>query len=297
MQKITSIGEILFDIYGNTKTLGGAPFNFIYHINKIMGGTNFISSVGNDNEGKLILDFMIDEGISTEYLIIDEINPTGKVIVKLNENKIPEYNIQTKVAYDFITLNEKQHNKIISESQLIYFGSLCQRHKTSRNTIQNFFNKGVTLFCDLNIRQNYFSKELIEESLNASNILKINEDELDLITKLSLIKSSGYRDNVKQIMQKYNIDLVGVTKGENGADLFSSEDFITNKSNRKKIIDTVGAGDAYSAILALGVLNNLDIERINILATSFAEEVCMQKGALLRNKNIYKIYAEEIKNG
>jgi fructokinase len=91
--------------------------------------------------------------------------------------------------------------------------------------------------------------------------------------------------------------LVGVTKGENGADLFSSEDFITNKSNRKKIIDTVGAGDAYSAILALGVLNNLDIERINILATSFAEEVCMQKGALLRNKNIYKIYAEEIKNG
>lgn len=296
MRKITSIGEVLFDIYMNNKTIGGAPFNFIYHVNKITGNTNFISSIGNDNEGKTILNFLIDEGISTEYLIIDELNPTGKVIVNLNENKIPEYNIHTNVAYDFINLDDNQQKDIISESDLIYFGSLCQRHKISRNTIQTFFNKGVPLFCDLNIRQNYFSKAIIEESLNACSILKINEDELKLIENLCLYKSNGYKDNIKQIMQKYNIDFIAVTKGENGADLFSSKDFTTYKPNKKNIIDTVGAGDAYSAILALGILNNLNIERINILANLFAEEVCMQKGALLENKNIYNIYAEELKN-
>jgi fructokinase len=295
-KKITSIGEILLDIYGNHKTIGGAPFNFIYHINKLVGNTNFISAIGNDNEGQKILNFLLDENISTEFISIEQTKPTGKVIVELNEDKVPEYNIKTDVAYDFIELSESKRKKILSESKLIYFGSLCQRYEVSRKSIQSIFSQNSILFCDINIRQNYYSKEIIENSLNACSILKLNEEELKLITELCLDKSESYQNNVKEIIKKYNIPFVSITKGANGAEIFTGKDYVSCKAKNVDVIDTVGAGDAYSAILALGILRNLDIDKTNYLAVSFASEVCNQKGALLKDSNIYNNYYKEILN-
>lgn len=293
---ITSIGEILLDIYGDHKTIGGAPFNFIYHLNKLVGNTNFISAIGNDSEGKKILNFLLDEKISTEFLKIVQTKQTGKVIIELNEEKVPEYNIKTDVAYDFIKFSESKKRKILKESKLIYFGSLCQRHEVSRQSIQSLFSKDIILFCDINIRQNYYSKEIIENSLSACNILKLNEDELNLITQLCLGKTDSYKNNVSEIINKYNISFVSITKGANGAEIFTGKDSVSCKAKKVDVIDTVGAGDAYSAILALGILHNLDIEKTNCLATSFAAEVCNQKGALLKDSKIYNSYYKEILN-
>lgn len=296
-KSITSIGEILFDIYGDIKTIGGAPFNFIYHINRFMDNTIFISAIGKDNEGKKIFNFLLDENISTEFIKINQTKPTGRVIVELNEDKIPEYNIKTDVAYDFIELSENEKNKILKTSQMIYFGSLCQRNEVSRKTIQSLFNTEALLFCDINLRQNYYSKKIIEDSLNSCNILKLNETELDLITNLCFKESQSYLKNVTNILTKYNIDYISVTKGNNGADIFSKNGSVSYKSEIINVVDTVGAGDAYSAILALGILNNIEIDKTNSLATSFAAEVCKQKGALINNSKIYDKYYKELLNG
>ncbi|MCB0749207.1 MAG: carbohydrate kinase [Ignavibacteriae bacterium] len=297
MNLITSIGEILFDIYKNEKQIGGAPFNFIYHINKFIGQGWFISAIGNDEYGKEIQEFQNKNKLSTEFVKIKNEKTTGKVIVKLNDNKIPQYEIKTNAAYDFIELNIESKIKILDNSDLIYFGSLAQRNSVSRETIQSLFPAKKYLFCDLNIRQNFYTKEIIETSLSACNILKINSEEMDLICNLFFSKSLPIKEGVNKIKSRFNIDFVSVTKGEEGAELFSNSKSVSTKAKNVNIVDTVGAGDAYSSILALGILNNLDLEKINNLATSFAAEVCKQQGALIKDDNIYSEYIKELLNG
>lgn len=298
MQKkiITSIGEILFDVYEGEKQIGGAPFNFIYHINKIAGKTNFITAIGDDESGKEILGFLKSQYISSKYVDVKNNIATGKVLIELNENKIPNFTIYENTAYDYINLSNTEENEIISESKLIYFGSLCQRSEMSRKTIQNLVTSTNQSMFDINIRQNFYTKEIIESSLNACTILKINEDELKLIADLCLDRNEGYYQSVNKIKKKYNIDFVSVTKGEEGAELFSNTETSFCKSPKVNVVDTVGAGDAYSAILALGILNSVDTEKTNFLATSFASEVIQRKGALIKDEEIYKKYREKLLN-
>ncbi|MBL1215517.1 MAG: hypothetical protein HND52_19275 [Ignavibacteriae bacterium] len=291
---ITSIGEILFDVYEGEKQIGGAPFNFIYHINKIAGNTNFITAIGDDEEGKEILQFLKSSKISTKYVDIKSDIETGKVLIELNENKIPDFTIFDNRAYDYINLSKVEEDEIIAESKLLYFGSLSQRNKVSRTTIQNLANGSYQSMFDINIRQNFYSKDIIERSLTACNILKVNEDELKLISELFFDENEGYYKTVKKIKEKYKIEFVSVTKGEEGAELFSNSGTSFCKSPAVNVVDTVGAGDAYSAILALGILHNIDIEKINFLAVSFASEVIKRKGALIEDEEIYKIYGDKI---
>lgn len=294
MNRVTSIGEILFDVYPAGKTLGGAPFNFIYHIIKLLGYGNFISRVGNDNEGDEIIEFFSKNNIPAEYLQIDYKHPTGRAIANLNEMKIPSWEIKTETAYDYLELNGELKSLLTNNTDCLYFGTLVQRNSTARNTIQHFFGKDIKYFCDLNIRQNFYTKDLIVECLNACNALKLNADELRLVNELLLNNSTELDKAPFRLMEKYRIDQLCVTYGDQGAVIYKGSKINQCKLKIDNVVDTVGAGDAYSAIFCIGYLNAWDIEKTNRIASDFAGEIVKIKGALPADSALYDKYKQVI---
>lgn len=299
MKQITSIGEILFDIFDKEEKIGGAPFNFIYHIIKLTGEGNFISRIGNDRLGNAVLEFFKFNNIPHDYLQIDKIHPTGLAKPELNEEKIPEWNIKTNAAYDFIELTKDTEKVINEKTNCIYFGTLAQREEISRKTIQSFFNRKVKYFCDLNIRQNYFSKEIIELSLKTADIVKLNLDELMIIRDLFFESPEIYLnqdESAEILIKKFNIDLLCITMGEKGAVLYKENDscYYQTYVNQADIVDTVGAGDAYAAMLCLAYLKKRDIGKTNKLASEFASEIIKVQGALPPDDSIYSHFKKRV---
>ncbi|MCX7874558.1 MAG: PfkB family carbohydrate kinase [Melioribacteraceae bacterium] len=279
MFNITSIGEILWDVYPEEKRIGGAPFNFIYHIKKIIGNGNFISSVGNDEDGKDLTEFLSNNNFDITTIFIDKDHPTGKVLVTLNENKIPQFKMSSTASFDFLQFTEIA-KKIIEESDLIYFGTFTSRSEVSRKTIQSILNiPNKKYFCDLNLRHNFYTIEFIEQALITSNVLKINEDEFFKLQNI-LGLSKNFDSGIQGLISKYKIDLLAVTMGEKGSKLFTQRDYHFYSQEKIEVIDTLGAGDAFSAILCLCYLLNFPLEKTNHLANSFAAEVCKTKGAI-----------------
>ena len=287
MKKITSFGEILFDVYPDGRKLGGAPFNFIYHIKKLTGHGNFISRTGNDLPGDKILWFMRSHFIPTKNIQIDNEHPTGSAFANLDDNKIPHWEISTNCAYDFIEEEDNIFQLLENNTDCLYYGTLVQRNEISRNTLHSLFGKKIKYFCDLNIRQNFYSKEVIESSIKAANILKLNEEELKLMNDLFFRSSADEVNLEKLISERFEIELVCVTMGERGAILYSDGKSDYQKANIENIVDTVGAGDAYAAILCLGCLENWDINKINKIATDFAGKIVGIQGALPDDDSFY----------
>jgi fructokinase len=302
MYRITAIGEILFDMYPTFKNLGGAPLNFLYHIHKITNKGNIISRVGSDVLGKKVLDFLDRNNISTRFIQQDHLHPTGIAKVLIDENKQPSFIIDPERAYDYIEPTQELENLIKKETDCFYFGTLAQRSDVSRKVIHSLLNKGAKNFCDLNIRDNFYNKKLIEMSLESTDVLKVNIDELKLLNNLFLPvplvnevfdinKTSG------DIMEKFNIELLAVTLGGDGSALYRDGEYDYYKSKPVKAVDTVGAGDAFASILCIGYLRRMSLRRINKLANGFAAEICKTEGALSLNDNVYDFIKGKINNG
>jgi len=293
--KITAIGEILFDVYTTKKKLGGAPFNFIYHVWKLTHDGKFISRIGNDNEGKEIIEFLEKQQFDTNFIQIDDSVNTGEVNVQLDENKIPTFEIIENRAYDFIE-HRPELDELIKKSDLLYFGTLAQRNETSRNTISTLTQNAKKVFCDINIRQNFYTKEIIHKSLDTSSAVKLNADELALINDLLIGNDYELKKTAYEIIEKYNLELFCVTLGSEGSYLFKGNEESFHKTEVNNIVDTVGAGDAYAAMMSLGYLMNWEIEKTNKLASEFAAEICTIKGAVPADDSIYNNFIEKIKN-
>ncbi len=295
MKQVTSIGEILFDVYPDGKNLGGAPFNFIYHIIKLTGKGNFISRVGSDGPGKEIIEFLKMQKISVENIQIDETHKTGVAKTILDEQKVPTFTIELSAAYDYIE-QSKNIDHLIKNTDCMYFGTLAQRELKSRETIQSLLNRDIKYFCDLNIRQNFYSVDVLKSSLSAANVLKINIDELGLINDLLLKDTFEINKIAEKLISEFDINLLCVTKGSDGAVLFTEQKMNSYNIKIDEIIDTVGAGDAYAAILCIGYLKEWDIDRINKLASEFAGEIVKVEGALPKDESFYNKFKDKIKN-
>ncbi len=293
--RVTAIGEILFDVYPDKKRLGGAPFNFIYHIWKILGKATLVSSVGSDENGSEMLSYLNSISFNTKHIYIDKKYPTGTVQVKINEDRTPQFTISPECSYDYITLNETTTDLIEKATDLLYFGTLSTRSEISRNTILSLFGKShIKYFCDLNLRHNFYTKELIEQTLSTCNVLKINQDELNKLKQFFDLQQYNNRA-IEQLITKFDLDLIGLTLGENGAELYTKNEKNYYKTEIVNVVDTLGAGDAFAAILCLGYLNNMPIAEINKLANDFAAEICMVNGALPGNDSVYLKYKTLIK--
>ncbi|MFH1195577.1 MAG: carbohydrate kinase [bacterium] len=293
--RITAIGEILWDVYPDRKRLGGAPFNFIYHIWKLSGAGNFISSIGSDEYGKEILDFLNSKGFPTEYISVDIEHPTGTVQVKIKEDKTPSFKISSECCYDYLRADEKTIDLVENKTDLLYFGTLAQRSEISRNTMKSLKDKNIKYFCDVNLRHDFFSKEMIEEALHVCDVIKLNAEELDKLIKI-LILSPDRKIAVNQLMNKYNIKLIAVTLGEEGAYLHLGNEENHYKSKSTSVIDTVGAGDAFAAVLCLGYLGSMELEKINKLANEFAAGICQTEGAIPLDDSLYNKFKREFEN-
>lgn len=286
--RVTAIGEILYDIYPDEKRLGGAPFNFIYHIWKFLGKANFISSVGEDENGKEILNRLNEIDFPTSHIAVDPAHPTGTVNVTLDKNKAPHFEMSGYNCFDYFVLDEKSTKLIEEETDILYFGTFGQRNETARRTIQSTFGKKLKYFCDLNLRHEFFSKEMITESLRTSNVVKINNSELEII-KTYFDLSSENNLAIMDIIDRFSLDLISVTMGSDGAIISDGRQMNSYKSKPATVVDTLGAGDAFSAILCLGYLYTMELSEINKVANEFALDVCVTSGALPSN-SVYEKY-------
>ena len=281
MLKAVAIGEILWDIFKDTKHLGGAPFNFSYFAGILGAESRIVSRIGDDDLGKEILSILKKEGINSQHIQIDPFRPTGKVLVNTSEPKSPEYNIVEDVAYDYMEAREEDI-KLIRESDIICFGSLAQRNPKSRETIQSLLKeaKRALIIYDINIRQSFYSKEIVEKSLYSSDILKLNKEEMDLLKSLlNLNKSASDEEVSLQIIGKYLLKLVCLTDGEKGCSVFSKEESILSKGYHVKVEDTVGSGDAFTAAFTIKYLETKDIKKAADFSNLMGGYVASQKGA------------------
>ena len=289
---ITSIGEILFDIYPNHKRLGGAPLNFIYHVKKLTDNGNIISRVGKDVLGNKAVNDLKHSGLSFDYIQHDNLHPTGMAIVHLDDSGIPNFKIDTDSAYDFIEMNDENENLIIADTDCLYFGTLAQRSELSRKTIQSFFNRGLKYFADLNLRQNYYDEEILSASLKAADFIKVNYEEMHILNDI-ILQSEYHTEKVAyELMEKFEINMIAVTRGKDGSSIFENGKRYDHSNVDVKVVDTTGAGDAFAAVLCVGYLHGLEIPYINKLANDFASEICQFEGALPKYDRIYESFRE-----
>jgi len=288
---ILVIGEILFDVFPNYRRLGGAPFNFAYHLKNFGFDVRFISRIGTDDTGKEILHKLELARFNLGDIQVDDDHPTGSVNVQLDKSGAPQFDIIPDVAYDYIDFMPEYHSKLIDAAKMIYFGSLVQRTKAGCKNLQAFISRNAseTLnFYDINLRPSCYNKAIIKKSLLKTDILKLNTGELGKLKQTLSLKVSD-DDLVYHLMETHSIPMVSLTKGESGSELFTNHGcFSSEPAEAIKVVDSVGAGDAYAAMLAAGRLEKWRPEEILDRASLFASRICEIKGAIPDSASFYE---------
>ena len=277
--KVAGIGEVLWDQLPQGDVLGGAPANVAFHAGQLGAESYIISAVGNDKLGNDIISRLSTKDIN--LLISKVAYPTGTVKVTLDDRGVPDFVITKDVAWDYIKLTSES---IVLAGQLdaVCFGSLAQRNHVSHQAITKFLNllpeKTLKIF-DINLRQNFYNRQLISDSLKISNILKINDDELIIISELFGMK--GDEEYLcRKLLDTYELELVAYTCGANESFLFGKNDKSYLKTPVVKVKDTIGAGDSFTAALMVSLLNGYNLYECHLLAVDIAAFVCENDGAM-----------------
>jgi fructokinase len=277
---IIGLGEILWDLLPGEKQLGGAPANFAYIASQLGDRGIVLSRVGDDECGCAILEALKAKNLSTENIQIDSKNPTGIVNVSLGGDAQPRYEIAPNAAWDFLELSD-DWREIARTADAVCFGSLAQRNAVSRKTICEFVDltKCLRIF-DVNLRQHFFSPEILRNSLNLANVVKLNHEELPVIAEMFEIKAKSPVETTQKLLVQFGLKLICMTRGENGSILVSKDEIAENAGLRIEVKDTIGAGDAFTAALAHGILRDLRLPEINAFANKVGAFVASNKGAM-----------------
>jgi fructokinase len=285
------IGEILFDVFPDYRRLGGAPFNFAYHLKNFGFNVRFISRIGIDDAGKEILHRLELTGFNLDDMQIDDVHPTGSVKVKLDKSGGHQFDIISDVAYDYIAFIPEYHANLIDEARIIYFGSLVQRTGSGYKNVQAFLSRNASKklnFYDINLRPDCYNTDIIEKSLSKTDILKLSTGELEKLMQMRSLKMEN-EQFVQYLMETHSIQTVSLTKGGQGSVLFTNQgSFSTDSTDVIKVVDSVGAGDAYAAMLAAGMLQNWSPQVILERASLFASRICEIKGAIPESSSFYE---------
>lgn len=279
--KAAGIGEILWDMLPNGKKLGGAPANFAYHFKALGGESITISRVGDDPLGREALNILEKHDLDISAVTIDPQHPTGQVDVTVDTAGVASYEFPDTVAWDFIEANEAARSALPA-LDAVCFGTLAQRSETSRRSIQTLLRqlpkKTLKVF-DINLRKDFFSKKIILNSLELADVLKINDDELDVVAPLV-----GLRGDQQTVLQKlakqHSLTLGVLTRGGEGSLLVTTDQVSDFAGVATQVIDTIGAGDSFTAALALAWLRGEPLDAINRYASEVAAYVCTQAGAM-----------------
>lgn len=277
---IVGLGEILWDVLPTGKILGGAPANFAYHISQFGYDGYVVSAIGQDELGEEILQNLNTKKLN--YQIEKTEFHTGTVQVTLDEKGIPSYEICENVAWDNIPFSA-EIEKLAKSTRTICFGSLAQRSEVSKRTIRLFLKampgNALKIF-DINLRQHFYTKELIVESLHNCDILKINDEEVVVVAKLLGWENKTELEVCKQLLIDYNLNMLVLTKGVEGSYVLTTDETSFMPTPKVTVADTVGAGDSFTAAFIASILKGKSITEAHQRAVDVSAYVCTQKGAV-----------------
>ena len=275
---IVGIGEILWDMLPSGKALGGAPANFAYHAQRLGEEGWAVSAIGGDPLGDEIMDIVKGKKLRNIIAVTDK--PTGTVQVSLDAKGVPTYNIMEDVAWDNIPFTPEME-ALAARADAVCFGSLVQR-MASRDSVLRFLRatrpEALRVF-DINLRQHYYSQEVLDESLKLADILKINDEEIRIVADMFGL---GVDDTAacRALIARYGLKLVILTKGADGSEVITADEAIPQKVGKVTVVDTVGAGDSFTAAFVVAYLRGDSLSDAQRLANETAAYVCSCKGAM-----------------
>ena len=279
---VVGLGEVLWDVLPEGKKLGGAPANFAYHAGQFLGMDNTIavSALGEDPLAEETVKALKEHELN--YLLPHVSYPTGTVQVTLDGQGIPSYEIKENVAWDNIPIND-DIAAIARNCRAVCFGSLAQRNSVSRTTIRQFLDTApadcLKIF-DINLRQHFYTKEIIQDSIRQSNILKINDEEMELVGQMFGYPTLTMEDKCRFIMNKYKLDILVLTCGTNGSYVFTPGNVSFLETPKVQVADTVGAGDSFTGSFVASILKGKTVTEAHSIAVRVSAYVCTQNGAM-----------------
>ena len=268
---IVGMGEALWDVLPEGKKIGGAPANFAYHVSQFGFDSRVVSAVGNDELGDEILEIFREKQLKHQ---LERVNyPTGTVQVTLDNGGVPCYDIKDDLK------------RLALSTRAVCFGSLAQRDEVSRATINRFLDtmpdmEGQLKIFDINLRQNFYTKEVLRESFRKCNVLKINDEELIIISRMFGYPGIDLQDKCWILLAKYNLKMLILTCGTNGSYVFTPGTVSFQETPKVPVADTVGAGDSFTAAFCSSVLKGKSIPEAHRLAVEVSAYVCTQSGAM-----------------
>lgn len=277
---VVGLGEVLWDMLPEGRKIGGAPVNFAYHAGQFGIDTMAVSAIGNDKLGEDTIAEM--NGKHLNHIFPSVPYPTGSVQVKLDEKGVPAYDIKENVAWDNIPFTNEIES-VARNCQAVCFGSLAQRNAVSRSTIRKFIEStpsGCIRIFDINLRQNFYTREVIRDSLELCNILKINDEEIMLVSGMFNYDSSNIDNVCRTIMEDFSLEMVILTCGTKGSYIFTKDDVSFMPTPKVNVADTVGAGDSFTGSFCAAILRGLPVAEAHKKAVEVSAYVCTQNGAM-----------------
>jgi len=276
--RIICFGEILWDNLPSGRTAGGAPMNVAYHLNRSGAESQLVSRVGNDPAGQDLIDFSREKGLPTDLLQTEPDHPTGEVMAKVMDNHEVVYDILPGAAWDFIAA-APELKQLAANADAFVFGSLAARSSVSRETLLQTLESAKFRVLDINLRAPHYSKEVLDLLLSKADLLKLNNDELTLLTGWFYKDGAPESDSISFLQQNYGIKEIVVTKGSEGASYYSGTSSYTGEAYKVTVADTVGAGDSFLAAFLYKKLTGTDIPQTLDYALAMGAFIAGQSGA------------------
>lgn len=279
---VVGMGEALWDVLPEGKKIGGAPANFAYHVSQFGLPSRVVSAVGSDLLGREIVENFTSKGLN--HLIEEVPYPTGTVQVEIDPAGVPQYDIKENVAWDNIPYTARLE-ALAGKTRAVCFGSLAQRNVVSRDTINRFLDAmpqtadSLVVF-DVNLRQGFYTKEILCNSMKRCNILKINDEELVTVSRMFGYPGIDLQDKCWILLGKYNLRMLILTCGINGSYVFTPGNVSFQPTPKVEVADTVGAGDSFTAAFIASLLKGKSVAEAHALAVRTSAFVCTRKGAM-----------------
>lgn len=279
---VVGMGEALWDVLPEGKKIGGAPANFAYHVSQFGLPSQVVSAVGNDPLGREIVENFTSKGLN--HLIEEVPYPTGTVQVEIDPAGVPLYDIKENVAWDNIPYTARLE-ALAGQTRAVCFGSLAQRNIVSRDTINRFLdampqNADSLVVFDVNLRQGFYTKDILCNSMKRCNILKINDEELVTVSRMFGYPGIDLQDKCWILLGKYNLRMLILTCGINGSYVFTPGNVSFQPTPKVEVADTVGAGDSFTAAFIASLLKGKSVAEAHALAVRTSAFVCTRKGAM-----------------
>jgi fructokinase len=277
--KVVCFGEVLWDVLSDVRKPGGAPMNVAYHLNRLGIESIMISRIGYDKIGEQLKDFLREKGIETDFIQTDFEYPTSEVIASINENDEVTYEILYPVAWDFIEY-KNQFNDLLTDADMLVYGSLAARNETSRQTLNQLIDHAKYRLFDVNLRAPHFSEETVINLLKSADAVKLNSNELQVISSwFGGNNSKSETNQIARIQREFAIPEIILTKGGQGASYYTENERYDYQAYSVDVQDTIGSGDSFLAAFISQKLSDKSVEEMLDYAVALGAFVSSQSGA------------------